>query len=424
MRSKSILLLYAHPLHANAPTIMEHVESYDTYSEFRFVPINTRLGFPLRLKNAKFQAIVLHYSLFGNFPFSLSARFGSYIREADCPKIAFFQDEHQHCVERARMVDDLGIRVIYSLLDPPVARSVYGPRTSATHIGFTLTGFVSDELVLKGNQYAKPWAERRADVGYRGRVLSKLYGRGGQEKTEIAHRFRTAVAGHGFVLDIGTAEADRIYGDDWYRFVGDCRFTLGVEAGVSIFDLDGEVSGAVAAARAASPDTSIEQIYEQVLPPFENRIPYRTISPRLFEALAFRTGLILYEGHYQGVVRPWEHYLPLKKDFSNIGEIMERMRDTVEMGRMLQRGYDEVVSSDRWHYRTAVRELDTVLVSMGLQPEATAAEALAARNALRSDEWLRRMAYRAREAHQINFPGRRLLVAGARRLGVIPPRSQ
>lgn len=424
MRTKTILLLYAHPLRSSAPTIMEHVESFDAYSRFRFVAINTSLGFPLRLRNMEFQAIALHYSLFGSYPFSLSDRFRRYIRESDCPKIAFFQDEHQHCVERMQIINDLGVRVINSLLDPPVAREVYGKRTSATHIRFTLTGFVSDELIRKGNQFAKPRGERRIDVGYRGRVLSRLYGRGGQEKIEIAHRFKAAVEGKGFVLNIGTAEADRIYGDDWYRFMGDCRFTLGVEAGVSIFDLDGEVSGAVAAARRASPGTPLEEIYERVLPPFEDRIRYRTISPRIFEALAFRTGLILYEGDYQGVVRPWDHYLPLKKDFSNIDEITDRMRDEPLIDRMLERGYDEVILSNRFTYRTEIQGIDETLISLGLRPDATPRDAAAARDALASDEWLRRMAHHARhQVHQVDFPGRRFLVAGARRLGVIPPRS-
>jgi hypothetical protein len=301
---------------------------------------------------------------------------------------------------------------------------VYGSRTRATTIGFTLTGFVSDDLIRKSKQFAKPRSERRIDVGYRGRVLSRLYGRGGREKIEIAHRFQEAARGTGLNVDVGTAESDRIYGDDWYRFVGDCRFTLGAEAGVSIFDLDGEVSTAIAAARQVSPDTPLEEIYERVLPPFEDRITYRTISPRIFEALAFRTGLILYEGAYQGVIRPWDHYLPLKKDFSNIDEIIECMRDTALVDRMLDRGYEEVIESDCWHYRTAVLRVDEVLMSKGLRPEATAHDAEAARHALASDEWRRRIAYHLRhEVHQIAFPGRRFLVAGARKLGVIPPRS-
>jgi len=428
MRNKSILLLYAHPLRSNAPTIMEHVSSFDAYSQFRFVPVNTSLGFPLRLRNAEFQAILLHYSLFGSYPFQLNDRFRRYVKEADCPKIAFFQDEHQHGVERMAAVNDLGISVIYSLLDPPVARDVYGPRTSVKNIQFTLTGFVSDDLMRK-IQFAKPPSERTIDVGYRGRVLSRLYGRGGQEKTEIARRFKEAAEGKGFVLDFGTTESARIYGDDWYRFVGDCRFTIGVEAGVSIFDLDGEVSAAVAAARRAMPGTPMEEIYERVLPPFENKIKYRTISPRIFEALAMRTGLILYEGDYQGVIRPWDHYLPLKKDFSNVDEIMDRMRDTTFVDQMLARGYDEIIKSDRFHYRTAIRGLDRELLSLGVRPDATPSEAAEARNALASDEWLRRAAFRTREQvhglmHWHDFPGRRYLVAGGRRLGVISPRPE
>ena len=63
------------------------------------------------------------------------------------------------------------------------------------------------------------------------------------------------------------------------------------------------------------------------------KIPYRTISPRNFEAAAFRVCQILYEGHYSGVMEPMRHYIPLRKDFSNFDEVVERFRDAVAAPR-------------------------------------------------------------------------------------------
>ena len=64
-----------------------------------------------------------------------------------------------------------------------------------------------------------------------------------------------------------------------------------------------------------------EEAYELLLYQYEDNIPYRTISPRHFEASALRLCQILLEGKYSGVMRPMVHYIPLKKDFSNFDEV-------------------------------------------------------------------------------------------------------
>ena len=57
----------------------------------------------------------------------------------------------------------------------------------------------------------------------------------------IGRRFRELPRDTGLRLDIKGAEADRLYGNAWYRFIADCRCALGVESGASAFDLEDEV---------------------------------------------------------------------------------------------------------------------------------------------------------------------------------------
>ena len=61
------------------------------------------------------------------------------------------------------------------------------------------------------------------------------------EKHEIGVRFGELAHGSGLRLDLAAGEGDRLYGDDWYRFMANCRCVLGVESGVSAFDLEDEV---------------------------------------------------------------------------------------------------------------------------------------------------------------------------------------
>lgn len=404
---------------------MEHVNAFGDYSQFAFVKANVMVGFPAQALPQSFDAIVLHYSLFGAFPFQLGPEWQAFIRASRAPRIAFFQDEHVHCVQRMAAILDLGITSIYSLLDPEWAAQVYPPRTGVSDLKFTLTGYVADSLIEQAKRFARPWTDRTIDVGFRGRQLSRIMGRQSQEKTEIARDFARLADGRGLKLDLETTEGRRFYGDDWHRFVGDCRFMLGVEAGVSVFDLDGKVSAAVAAAKASHPELPLEDLYELALEPFEGLIPYRTVSPRVFEAIAFHTALVLYEGAYNGVVEPYKHYIPLRKDHSNTEEVFALMADAKGVQGMIERAYSDVIASGRYCYRTAMESFDSHMLALGLKPATTRVVSSAVqekldRRARRRRWWLISM-HNLRRSFQQDFPGRAALVAAGRRIGVIPP---
>ena len=162
-------------------------------------------------------------------------------------------------------------------------------------------------------------------MGYRGRPLPAYLGHGGMEKHEIGERFGALAAGSGLRLDVATREGDRLYGDDWYRFMANCRCVLGVESGVSAFDLEDEVFEEHKRRLAAGLSVGLEDL--QTLPRWEDVVYYRTIGPRHFEAAALRVCQVLFEGRYSGVMEPMVHYIPLKKDFSNLDEVVRLIRD-------------------------------------------------------------------------------------------------
>ena len=79
MLVNGILLLYYHPLSKNASTIMEHVESFGRYSKYKVSALNLAYGFPIGLRDLEFSTVVLHYSLFGSYPFAIPEKFLKYI---------------------------------------------------------------------------------------------------------------------------------------------------------------------------------------------------------------------------------------------------------------------------------------------------------------------------------------------------------
>ena len=71
--------------------------------------------------------------------------------------------------------------------------------------------------------------------------------------------------------------------------------------------------------------------------------------------------MILYEGNYSGVLEPWRHYIPLKKDHSNFPEVVAVLRDPVKIDEIVTRAYDEIANNARWSFQEATRNVDDVL---------------------------------------------------------------
>jgi hypothetical protein len=365
-----VLLIYHHPVGANAPTIHEHVRSFGKYSRFPVWTVNTELGFPQALAHLRFDAIVLHYSLFGSAPFALDGGFWQYLRDArDSIRVAFFQDEHQNCQARFRLIDDLSLDCIFSLFEPSEYAKVYLAHTGCRRIRHTLTGYVDDSLPEMARRIERPYDGRTVDIGYRARDLAFHAGRGGQEKSAIGNEVLKRLAGRGLALDIATDARSRIYGEHWYHFVANCRAVLGVEAGVSIVDLDGEVQRRCHELELAEPGLTFEEVSRRLLAPYEDNVYYRTISPRIFEAAALRTCMILFEGRYNDLLQPMVHYIPLRKDFSNLDWAIDVLRDPAQRERITTRAFDDLIASGRYDYRHFIAGVDAELEALGLSRE-------------------------------------------------------
>lgn len=375
-RAADGILLFYHYAPPYASTVMEHVRAFERHSRFPVWLVNVQHGFPPQLEGLSPAVILLHYSLFGSAHYFLDERFLEFLdRATHSYKVAFFQDEYYYCRQRFAFIDRYRIDCVYTLLEPEHHAAVYGRHTYGPRLVHTIPGYVSDDLVRLAHERTIPDAARHTDVGYRARSLPYYMGRGAQEKREIGVRFRAMARDLDLRLDIETDEGSRLYGDRWVDFVADCRAVLGVEAGVSIFDLDDLVREAYARIVAESPGISFEEASERLLWRWEGNVPYRTISPRHFEAAAFRVTQILFEGRYSGILEPMVHFLPLRKDFANFDEIVRLYRDPAIRRSLTERAFSDLIASGQYSYRRFVGQFDEDLEAAGVHAASDAAEA-------------------------------------------------
>jgi len=405
-----ILVLYHVPFsRQGATTIVDNYSAFKRYSRFSVWEINTEYGFPKELSTLSFDVIVLHYSLFGRgYEYELSDEFYEYLHSCRSSHIiSFFQDEYRYCNKRFDFINEFNIQTIYTCLEKEYFDKVYAKYTSAKYIHSYLPGYVSENLISEAQKYYKPMEDRTIDIGYRARRLDFYMGAGAQEKHEIGTRFAGLVKQRNITmqLDIDVEDENRLYGEDWSKFLSNCRGTLGVESGVSIFDVTDEVRIACDNLIRENPAIAFEEVHEKVLKPWENNIFLRTISPRHFEGAAFRVCQILFEGRYSGIMKPYVHYIPMKKDFSNFDEVISSFSDSRLRQEITERAYADLIADPTYSYESFIRDFDDRLTQIGLKP-GRKQDADNIQKSLDRDLHMRRLKTLMRNSIYMDFPGR------------------
>ena len=99
------------------------------------------------------------------------------------------------------------------------------------------------------------------------------------------------------------------------------------------------------------PNASYREIRSEILRNYGDDILIQmaAISPRHMEACLTRTVQVLVEGNYSGILKPYIHYLPIKRDFSDLESVLSAALDG-EHEEMLDRAFSDVITSKKYNY--------------------------------------------------------------------------
>lgn len=107
-------------------------------------------------------------------------------------------------------------------------------------------------------------------------------------------------------------------------------------------------------------EVSFQEVYQRF---FAGRPPSpvytKAISSRHFDAIGTKTCLVMFPGRYNDILRPDEHYILLRKDFSNIKEVKEKVLDENFRRELVDRTYEYVLQNHTHAHR--IDHLKTVL---------------------------------------------------------------
>lgn len=343
----------------SASTIIDHIKALS--ESFRHnVRVVSMLGrIPRGIDLDRFDGIVIHYSLI--------ACHDSYIWPAERRKIArfrglklaFVQDDYRFINDTCAALRFMGIHALFGLAPQDIIDLVYSPEAlPGVRRETVLAGYVPEALT---RVQVPRYEDRSIDVGYRARRLPAWLGAFGQEKSIIADKVLLDAPKFGLKCDISTREADRIYGEHWTKFLTNCKAVLGTESGSSICDFSGDIQRKVEAHVLRHPDAKFEELCDLYFKDQDGRILLNVISPRCFEAACLRTLMIMYEGRYSDRLEAWRHYVPLKRDHSNMDEVVAVLRDPTRAKEIIDRAYREVALEPRNSFRAMVEQVDRVI---------------------------------------------------------------
>lgn len=370
LRNKLKVLVFSDFQGNDANVIRDYLYSFHQYSRHEFFYLHSwKKNNCQRLRDLdlnSFDAIILFWDYYwlgvddAMFDCCIPAWAVEKIGQSTALKVQFLQDEYRDVRKVNKIMARLGVNLMFTCVAEEDHELFYPkkliPSLEATHT--VLTGYVPRYLL---NAQSPPSESRPFDIGYRSRAAPYYLGSVAQEKAQIAHNFQRIGRQYGLTTDISVREEDRLYGEKWLDFLRSSRFSLGTESGASVVDFDGEIRKKTSQYLKANPAATFDEVKDRFFADIDGQPVIQTISPRIFEAVAFSNTLVLHEGAYAKIIQPEVHFISVKKDYSNLDDVIARMRDRSYCQRLANSAREDLIQSGQYNYRNFVERFDAIL---------------------------------------------------------------
>lgn len=364
---KNILLIHfvkKNNLNKIPKTVLHNLDSFKRYSKHKLTYINFD-----ELPNTDledFDTIIMHYysQIYTKFSSSIIKKFAKY----KGTKIFFSQDDYDYIHLNRKKYLDCKIDILYTPANKPSTIDFLYPPALFKNVKIYsyLTGYCEQDGIPP--EFICSYEERDIDIFYRGNDVGLAYGNLGLEKYNIGIELINKLSNQNLNLDISCKIIDQVYGDEYYQRMGKAKATLITESGSSIiFDCPNLMEQRIEIIqkfRGTLDTINIEELKKNFKSFFEQEGKYIlcVISPKAFEAIKCKTLIIGFEGEYSDILIPNKHYIPLKKDYSNLIEIIEKIKDKDFVTQMTECAYNDIILSGKYSYKSFIHYFDKSII--------------------------------------------------------------
>jgi len=315
--------------HGWARAFVSHKKFEATFVNLaRRSPINTEY---LGLFFGAYDAFVVLHSVFSNACL-MPRLLQYYLGLQNKPVVYFIGNEYKLMPEKMRFCERIGVSLLVTQVFHSEVVDLYKKRLGCS-VESIPGGGLDPNLFPPGPSIA----ERIIDVGFRGNPEPSYFGH--QERETLVLHSRTACRKLGYSVDMSMNSDERFVEGDWSKFLRRCKSMIGSYSGYDYFQLDDAIRKNVNAFERANPSALFDDVYKQFFKGRPAIARARMLSGRHIEAAGSKTPQLLLEGEYSGFLKPDIHYIPVRTDYSNLCEALEKVRDVSYCDEMANRAY-------------------------------------------------------------------------------------
>ena len=256
--------------------------------------------------------------------------------------LLFYGNEYHNMQEKIAFARSVGADYIASQLPLASAQWLYADCRDSV--------VVAAPAALNQRVYHCDRGARSIDLGFRGDIYASAYALGDVERTEVLQYFDRHAEQWGLTKDIAFVRHPR---EQWNEFLNRCKGIMGAESGTYFLERDDHTRQAVIEFMTSKPEATFPEIHERFFRRYEHPVSGKAISSRHFEPVGTKTCQLLLEGHYNGILTADEHYIAIRKDFSNIEDAIRRFKDADYRNAMTERAFGHVLSAHTYGHRVA-----------------------------------------------------------------------
>jgi len=343
---------YVRSLLSDAYSVLSYVQ--DWHEAFSQTPslnvttcnLNNVWDFNSCVKNIRnYELIVILHSAAGD-NMSMVNRLVHALQTRKGKLLVFFGNEYNLMPEKIGFARNVGAQYIASQLPIDSSKWLYSDCTGS-HV-------IHAPPALNPDLYRSYSGHRPIDIGFRGDAYRLTLG--DVERTNLIRLFKDRGAQWGLVIDI---EFLRYHRRKWTAFLNQSKGIVGAESGTYYLEKDDRTQLAVEQFLRKEPYPTFEDVYVRFFKHYKNPVSGKAISSRHFEPIGTKTCQVLLEGRYNDILQADEHYISIKKDFSNVADAVARFKDETYRDRMADRTYSYVM--DQHTYRHRVNNLLQVI---------------------------------------------------------------
>lgn len=358
----SLLIVYYARQWPMRNAVADHMYAFRRYSRqhcYYFNALNPH--FPEFLKSKTWDAILFHNTFLirrGNEDYHRMLECFSWVKDLSCSRVAIIQDEHNRTDMICDFIKQFNITHISCVCptDKEVQTAFGGHIPPHIPLVRQLPGYAEPRSLTRIQKLLVRNKTRDIDIGYRSFRATARLGRLGVLKWKIADEVLKHAAKFGLKTDISVENQDTLLGDAWLDFLTRTRYQLGVEGGSSLIDRTGDILVCCHGYERKHPQAGFEEIEAACFPGQDGNFNYAMITSRVFESAMAGACMIMVEGYYNGILQPHIHYIPIKSDFSNIGEALSGLDDEERRRSLVKRSYDDLIVSGKYSYQRFVED--------------------------------------------------------------------